>query len=262
MKERKMIPENLRTCKNLTRNEEFSATRNELIEKNLKFAFKEARKYEGRGIPLEDLIQQANLGLVLAADKFKPNNNNKFISFARHWIHAFITNAFKANSLLKESQAHKTNISKIRQVKERLKKEEISTEELAKEIGIPIKSIENAITNSFSSAFSLDAPIQDEDSCSISEIFSTETNETSGIYNPEKNAQNQDLINFVHGTILNSVDNKIKEILHARYIDNMTLQEIGKKFKMTPSGIKILIDRNLSNLKEKFKDEKECWEKN
>ena len=74
--------------------------RNKLVESNLKFAANIAKNYKGLGLSYSDLIQEANIGLFRAADKFEPERGNKFISYAVNWIRESILTALKKRNSL------------------------------------------------------------------------------------------------------------------------------------------------------------------
>jgi RNA polymerase primary sigma factor len=74
----------------LSRQQEATATPDDLVKANLRYAYAIARSFEGRGVPIEDLIQQASLGLIEAAKRFDPSRGFKFITYARWWIRQMI----------------------------------------------------------------------------------------------------------------------------------------------------------------------------
>lgn len=99
---------NLRRYKTLTREEECKlfkeykagseVAKNKIIKANLKFAFSIAKKYSGRGVAMEDLVSEANLGLMHAMEKYDFQLGNKFISYAVWWIKRYIMDAIKKES--------------------------------------------------------------------------------------------------------------------------------------------------------------------
>ena len=71
--------------------------RDKIIKANLKFAFSIAKKYSGRGVPMEDLVSEANLGLIHAVEKFNPGMGFKFISYAVWWVRKYISDAIASS---------------------------------------------------------------------------------------------------------------------------------------------------------------------
>jgi RNA polymerase primary sigma factor len=95
--------------KMLTREQEGSATRDQLIESNLRFVVQVAKQYQGMGLELEDLIAFGNLGLFEAADRWDEKRNIKFITFAVWYIRAEITKALNDMSRTVRIPSHKTS---------------------------------------------------------------------------------------------------------------------------------------------------------
>ena len=92
----------------LTREQEADATRDQLIESNLRFVVQVARQYQGMGVELEDLIGFGNLGLFEAAERFDPTRKVKFITFAVWYIRAEITKALNDMGRTVRIPSHRT----------------------------------------------------------------------------------------------------------------------------------------------------------
>jgi len=93
----------------LTREQEADATRNQLVESNLRFVVQVAKQYQGMGLELEDLIGFGNMGLFEAAKRFDPSRKVKFITFAVWYIRAEITKAINDMSRVVRIPSHRTS---------------------------------------------------------------------------------------------------------------------------------------------------------
>ena len=93
----------------LTREQEADATRDQLVESNLRFVVQVAKQYQGMGLELEDLIGFGNMGLFEAAERFDPSRKVKFITFAVWYIRAEITKAINDMSRVVRMSSHRTS---------------------------------------------------------------------------------------------------------------------------------------------------------
>lgn len=136
-----------------------------LVRANLRFVVSIAKKYVGNGVPLEDLINDGNLGLVKAAERFDPERGFKFISYAVWWIRQSILVSVSENSRMIRMPMNRVGLAQkatkmSRQLEQDLGRDP-DAEELAKELGVTREEIEEVTT--FSQAtLSLDQPVHDE----------------------------------------------------------------------------------------------------
>src|SRR5262245_3358947 len=115
-----------------------------LVMSNLRFALKIARSYRNSGVPLQDLINEANLGLIEAAKRFDPERNNRFTSYAIWWIRQAIVKLLYSASLLRQSQRTANVLYRLsRKVTTRLENE-LDTKLLTEELGFTLSELKRA----------------------------------------------------------------------------------------------------------------------
>jgi RNA polymerase primary sigma factor len=136
-----------------------------LVRSNLRFVVSIAKKYVGNGVPLEDLINDGNVGLVKAAERFDPERGFKFISYAVWWIRQSILVSVSENSRMIRMPMNRVGLAqKATKISRKLEQDlgrDPDAEELAKELGVTREEIEEVTT--FSQAtLSLDQPVHDE----------------------------------------------------------------------------------------------------
>jgi RNA polymerase primary sigma factor len=136
-------------------------TRNALILANLRFATWVARRYQHCNVPLEDLIQAANIGLCKAADRFDPDRGFRFISYAVWWIRQSILQAIQENRVVHLPVSRTSNINLLRRTSDRLSQKlgrEATAEDIANALGVSQRDIEADWLHEQNAA-SLDAPL-------------------------------------------------------------------------------------------------------
>ena len=153
-----------------------------LVRANLRFVVSVAKQYQGQGLALTDLVNEGNVGLITAAQKFDETRGFKFISYAVWWIRQSILQALAENSRLVRLPLNQVGYSskvnrfynKVVQENERRP----STEEIAEGIGIEKEKINNALLTS-GKHISMDAPlVEDEDSCLLDLLTNSENDDT------------------------------------------------------------------------------------
>ncbi len=117
------------------------AARDRIINANLRFVVSVAKKFRGNGLPLSDLIDEGNIGLITALDKFEPEKGYHFISYAVWWIRQSILKALSEKGRLVRLPLNRTNeFIQISKAKEKLSHEkgsdEVSATEIAEEVGL------------------------------------------------------------------------------------------------------------------------------
>jgi RNA polymerase primary sigma factor len=112
----------------------------ELVRGNLRFAISEAKRYQDRGVPLEDLIQEANAGMVRAAQKFDPEAGHKFITYAVWWVRQSIRKALTEQShSVRLPLGRRAELYRVRQARQKLKRDlgySPTPEQVAEETGL------------------------------------------------------------------------------------------------------------------------------
>ncbi len=138
------------------------SAKKKIIQANLRFVVKVAQRYMGQGVPFPDLISEGNQGLIYAIDKFDPDKNFKFISYAVWWIRQAILKVLSEQSRIVSIPLHQTQrILSISRTLERFMQKGIfepTIEEVADETGLSQKTV-RALLHVMPKASSLDAPI-------------------------------------------------------------------------------------------------------
>ncbi len=223
---------------------------NKLIRANLRFVVKVAKEYQNQGLPLTDLINEGNLGLIKAAKRFDETRGFKFISYAVWWIRQSILKALAEYSRVVRLPLNRVGlISKVNQLVRTLEQEynrEPSYEEISKELEISIPDISEAMS---SSAFhvSLDQPIHRCEEGTMKEI----------IRNPDSKTPDGDLvkdslrqeIRRVLKSLTEREEKIIKMYFGVDYERPYTLEEIGERLKLTRERVRQIKERALIRLR-------------
>ena len=162
--------------------------KDKLIRANLRFVVSVAKQYQHKGLSLSDLIDEGNIGLVKAAEKFDPTRGFKFISYAVWWIRQSILQAIAEQSRMIRLPLNQVGaISKINQEIEKFEQtnhRKPSTEELSALTNIDSNKIQDALTAD-TRHMSIDAPFNEDDSNSLADILPSSDHTVSNITNRE-----------------------------------------------------------------------------
>lgn len=233
--------------------EELEELYRELIEKNLRLVVNVAKKHIGHGMALEDLIQEGNIGLMRAAEKFEPKKGFKFSTYATWWIRQAIFRALadKLNDIrLPVHMAEQ--LAKIRKAEIELEKKllrEPTAEEIARLLKMKTEKIEEALkARKESATVSLDTLCGDDESSTLME-FVKDDNALSPLDEAEQKDRTLGIMK-----VLNTLnDEKQKEVLQLRFgigVDrNHTLDEIGKILSRTRERVRQIENKGLRNLR-------------
>jgi len=227
--------------------------REEMIKANLKLVVKIARDYENNGLPLLDLINEGNIGLMKGVERFDPTKGAKLSTYAAWWIKQSIKRALANQSKTIRLPVHVVDkLFHIRKAETRLHDilgRDPTDEELSDELGIAPKRIAHYRRASVRPS-SLDALIGDDHSNSISEVVADEKAETP--YRQLEEKTNTRMIR----DILPSLDEREQKILSARFgldgNDEQTLEEIGQEFGVTRERIRQIQEIALTKLRRKI----------
>ena len=237
------IAEEIQLARRIRRGDK--AARDHMISANLRLVVKIAHDYKDFGLPLLDLISEGNIGLIKAVERFDPRKGGKLSTYAAWWIKQSIKRALANQSKTIRLPVHLVDkISKMRRAAMALAEElgrEPSDEEVAWELGIPVNKVAHLKSVSIRPA-SLDAPIgEDGDSATFGDIVGDE-NATS----PYENVRERNLKTDLN-RMIESLDRREADILRMRFgldgHDELTLEEVGRKFKVTRERV-----RQLQNL--------------
>jgi RNA polymerase primary sigma factor len=223
---------------------------NKLIEKNLRFVISVAKQYQHHGMPLEDLINDGNLGLIKAAKKFDSSRGFKFISYAVWWIRQSILQSLSENSrTIRIPTNQNVSLNKINRtisvLEQELEREPTDEEiqESLKGLDIGIKDLRAVITK----PVSLDTPIKDgEDLCYIDLIPNHDSKR------PDESFHYDSMQSDIE-KVLNRLMPRQKRILCMYFgllgHQTMTLEEIGQYFELTRERVRQIKDSSLRVLK-------------
>ena len=231
---------------------EAARAKREMIEANLRLVIKFAKKSSNRGLGLDfsDLVQDGNIGLMKAVDKFDYRLGNKFSTYATNWIQQGISRSIADQARTIRIPVHMIdNIHKIQRASRQFMHKygrQPTAEELSKIIYLPVDKIHKALKVNLK-PMSLDAPVGTEDDSSRSEIIADETAK-----NPFTSAAQKNLRKIVT-QILSELDPKEETVLRQRFgmstNKTSTLEEVGEYIGVTRERIRQIEQKALNKLK-------------
>lgn len=220
-----------------------------LIKANLRFVVSVAKQYQNQGLSLPDLINEGNLGLIRAAQKFDETRGFKFISYAVWWIRQSILQALAEQSRIVRLPLNQVgSLNKITKEMARFEQENErrpSTEELAERLDMSVDKISDAIQVS-GRPISVDAPFVEGEDNSLLDVL---TNDDSPMAYADLNKES---LSKEVDRALKQLYDREREILKMFFgigCQEMTLEEIGAKFDLTRERVRQIKEKAIRRLK-------------
>ena len=225
---------------------------NKLVRANLRFVVSVAKMYQNQGLSLGDLINEGNIGLVKAAQRFDETRGFKFISYAVWWIRQGITSAIADQSRVVRLPLNRVgNLTKLGKAYRDLEQEferKPTTDELAKLLEITSDEVAY-ILQIANRQVSMDAPVSNSED-NKSTLMDVLHNEEQSM--PDKNLMN-DSLNREIANILSTLDEREAEVIRLTFgigrNQKATLEEIGSKFNLTRERIRQIKEKALRKLR-------------
>ena len=216
----------------------------QLVIHHLRFVVHISRSYQGYGLPLADIIQEGNVGLMKAVDKYDPHRGVKVVSFAVHWIKAEIHEYILKNWRLVKIATTKAqrklffNLRSKKKTLEWLTKEE--AEKIAKDLNVEVKDVLHMENRLSSNDSSFDAPTSSDDD---DEIMSPSQYLEDKRYDPELIVATEEAQELNHNDLsqaLKMLDDRSKDILQRRYLADKkaTLHDLADEYKVSAERIR------------------------
>jgi RNA polymerase primary sigma factor len=221
-----------------------------LTKANLRFVVSVAKQYQNQGLSLPDLINEGNLGLIKAAEKFDETRGFKFISYAVWWIRQAILQAIAEQSRIVRLPLNQVgSVNKINKLLSRFEQENErrpSVEEISERIDLPEDKIDEAI-NISGKHVSVDAPFTDSDENSLLDVL---------VNDDAPSADKQLFVESLRLEInkaLEGLNERERSIIEAFFGINqpeMTLEEIGSKFNLTRERVRQIKEKAIRHLRD------------
>lgn len=243
----------------LYENDDLDAAR-QLVLSHLRFVVHIARSYSGYGLPLADIIQEGNVGLMKAIDRFDHKKGVRLVSYAVHWIkseiHEFILKNWRQVKIA-TTKAQRKLFFNLRSKKKSL--DWLTNDEaakIAKDLNVEVKDVFHMENRLSSNDASFDGPADASDS---EEIMSPSQYLEDKRFSPEAIVENEELAEHNHVALvsaLEELDDRSKDIISRRFLseDKVTLHDLAKEYNISAERIRQIENGALKKLKAAMSD--------
>jgi len=227
-----------------------------LTNANLRFVVSVSKQYQNQGLSLSDLINEGNLGLIKAAQRFDETRGFKFISYAVWWIRQSILHALAENSRIVRLPLNKVGVLnkvlRMHSILEQKLGRNPDAEELAEELRMSARQVTDILKNA-GNHISVDAPLNQDEEGTMLDQMRQEDGPT-----PEKNLIYESLkteIERVVGTLSTREAEVIRCYFGLTHAYPMTLQEIGERYNLTSERVRQIKEKAIRRLKQTTRSE-------
>ena len=255
------VEEEIELAKRISKGDD--QARDKMITANLRLVVKIAQDYSNIGLSLLDLINEGNIGLMKAVERFDPSKGGKLSTYASWWIKQSIKRALANQSKTIRLPVHMVDrVTQIRRTTQQLSEKlgrEPTDEELAEEMKIPVARITHLKSVSKKPA-SLDSPINDEDGSNLGDIVADDKSTS-----PLENLQSKSLIGDVD-KVLSTLEPREADIIRLRFglegRDPQTLEEVGEQIGITRERVRQLQEQAIRQLRKNMNkfEKQRTWE--
>lgn len=225
-----------------------------LTKANLRFVVSVAKQYQNKGLSLPDLINEGNIGLMKAAEKFDETRGFKFISYAVWWIRQRIQQAIAEKSRMVRLPLNQVGtaikVSRAASKFEQENERKPSAEELAKDIDVPEEKIEEAL-KAHSKHLSMDAPFSGDSEGSLLDVLPNHNSPSTD------NELMQESLKEEVGRALSLLNERERTVVSAFFglgQPEMTLEEIGDKYGLTRERVRQIKEKAIRRLRHETKN--------